>query len=212
MYSMKAFTTSAIPLNCESGRDLPKRVTLGGDIFPMSNLCSASVEGDPLLPFLFKLMFSSALRDEIGVFKPVSLLFMVRRALEGLCDMTLVLTAFPLFFSCNCEKHSRHKVGLGVAHFNESVHTVQVKVLWVTVLLIREDFLHGQENVRNGAFEFEMVSLIVMFSQNFILLVTRGTEGQKIYHQNNKIYRIKPKGVSEWQSNFYRKKIYDTFG
>ena len=99
-----------------------------------------------------------------------------------------------------------------VAHFNESVHTVQVKVLWVTVLLTREDFLHGQENVRNGAFEFEMVILIVRLSQNFILLVTRGTEGQKIYHQNNKIYRIKPKGVSEWQSNFYRKKIYDTFG
>ena len=60
----------------------------------MSNLGSASVEGDPLLPFLFKLMFSSALRDEIGVFKPVSLLFMVRRVLEGLCDMTLVHTAF----------------------------------------------------------------------------------------------------------------------
>ena len=98
MYSMNSFTTSAIPLNCESGRDLPKRVTLGEDIFPMSNLGSASVEGDPLLPFLFKLRFSSALGDEIGVFKPVSLLFMVRRALEGLCDMTLVHTAFPLFF------------------------------------------------------------------------------------------------------------------
>ena len=35
MYSMKAFTTSAIPLNCESGRDLPKRGTLGGENFPM---------------------------------------------------------------------------------------------------------------------------------------------------------------------------------
>ena len=107
MYSMNSFTTSAIPLNCESGRDLPKRVTLGGDIFPMSNLGSASVEGDPLLPFLFKLMFSSALRDEIGVFKPVSLLFMVRRALEGLCDMTLVLTAFPLFFFSATVKNTR---------------------------------------------------------------------------------------------------------
>ena len=128
------------------------------------------------------------------------------------CVTWLWCSRLSLFFFCNCEKHSRHKVGLGVAHFNESVHTVQVKVLWVTVLLIREDFLHGQENMRNGTFEFEMVILIVRLSQNFILLVTRGTEGQKIYHQNNKIYRIKPKEVSEWQSNFYRKKIYDTFG
>ena len=32
-----------------------------------------SVKGDPLLPFLFKLRFSSALRDGIGVFKPISL-------------------------------------------------------------------------------------------------------------------------------------------
>ena len=30
-------------------------------------------KGDPLLPFLFKLRFSSALRDGIGVFKPISL-------------------------------------------------------------------------------------------------------------------------------------------
>ena len=35
----------------------------------MSNLGSASVKGDPLLTFLFKLRFSSALRDGIGVFK-----------------------------------------------------------------------------------------------------------------------------------------------
>ena len=35
MYSMNSFTTSAIPLNCELGRDLPKRGTLGGDTFPM---------------------------------------------------------------------------------------------------------------------------------------------------------------------------------
>ena len=53
----------------DSGRDLPKRGTLGGDNFPMSNLGSASVKGDPLLPFLFKLRFSSALRDEIGVYR-----------------------------------------------------------------------------------------------------------------------------------------------
>ena len=33
MYSMNSFTTSAIPLNCESGRDLPKRGTLGRDNF-----------------------------------------------------------------------------------------------------------------------------------------------------------------------------------
>ena len=32
-----------------------------------------NVKGDPLLPFLFKLRFSSALRDGIGVFKPISL-------------------------------------------------------------------------------------------------------------------------------------------
>ena len=69
MYSMNAFTSSAIPLYCELGRDLPKRGTLGGDNFPMSNLGSASVKGDPLLPFLFKLRFSSALRDEIGVYR-----------------------------------------------------------------------------------------------------------------------------------------------
>ena len=68
MYSINSFITSAIPLNCESGRDLLKRGTLGGDNFPMSNLGSASVKGDPLLPFLFKLRFSSALRDEIGVY------------------------------------------------------------------------------------------------------------------------------------------------
>ena len=53
MYSMNSFTTSAIPLICESGRDLPKRGTLGGDNFLMSNLGSGCVEGDPLLPFLF---------------------------------------------------------------------------------------------------------------------------------------------------------------
>ena len=53
MYSINSFITSAIPLNCESGRDLLKRGTLGGDNFPMSNLGSASVKGDPLLPFLF---------------------------------------------------------------------------------------------------------------------------------------------------------------
>lgn len=70
MYSMNSFTTSAIPLICESGRDLPKRGTLGGDNFLMSNLGSGCVEGDPLLPFLFKLRFSSALQDGIGVFKP----------------------------------------------------------------------------------------------------------------------------------------------
>ena len=73
MYSMNSFTTSAIPLNFESGRDLPNRVTLGGEIFTMSYLGRASVEGDPLLPFLFKLRFSSELRDGIGVFKPISL-------------------------------------------------------------------------------------------------------------------------------------------
>ena len=70
MYSMNSFTTSAIPLICESGRDLPKRGTLGGDNFPMSNLGSGCVKGDPLLPFLFKLRFSSVLQDRIGVFKP----------------------------------------------------------------------------------------------------------------------------------------------
>ena len=69
MYSTNSFITSAIPLNCESGRDLLKRGTLGGDNFPMSNLGSASVKGDPLLPFLFKLRISSALRDEIGVYR-----------------------------------------------------------------------------------------------------------------------------------------------
>ena len=57
----------------------------------------------------------------------------------------------------NCEEHPCHKVGLGVAHFSESVLTVEVKVLWVTVFLIREHFLYGQENMRNGAVEFEMV-------------------------------------------------------
>ena len=35
MYSMNSFTSSAIPLYCELGRDLPKRGTLGGDNFPM---------------------------------------------------------------------------------------------------------------------------------------------------------------------------------
>ena len=35
MYSMSSFTSSAIPLYCELGRDLPKRGTLGGDNFPM---------------------------------------------------------------------------------------------------------------------------------------------------------------------------------
>ena len=70
MYSMNSFTTSAIPLICESGRDLPKRGTLGGDNFPMSSLGSGCVKGDPLLPFLFKLRFSSVLQDGIGVFKP----------------------------------------------------------------------------------------------------------------------------------------------
>ena len=57
-----------------------------------------NVKGDPLLPFLFKLRFSSALRDGIGVFKPISLLFVGWRALKGLCDMTLVHTAIPRFF------------------------------------------------------------------------------------------------------------------
>ena len=70
MYSLNAFTTSAMPLNCESGRNLPKRGTLGGDNFPMSNLGRGCVKGNPLLPFLFKLRFSSVLRDGIGVFKP----------------------------------------------------------------------------------------------------------------------------------------------
>ena len=56
----------------DSGRDLPKRGTLGGDNFPMSNLGSGWVKGDPLIPFLFRLRFSSALRDGIGVFKPIS--------------------------------------------------------------------------------------------------------------------------------------------
>ena len=53
-----------------SGRDLPKRGTLGGDNIPMSNLGSGWVKGDPLIPFLFRLRFSSALQDGIGVFKP----------------------------------------------------------------------------------------------------------------------------------------------
>ena len=34
---------------------------------------SGWVKGDPLIPFLFRLRFSSALRDGIGVFKPISL-------------------------------------------------------------------------------------------------------------------------------------------
>ena len=35
-------------------------------------MCSGWVKGDPLIPFLFRLRFSSALRDGIGVFKPSS--------------------------------------------------------------------------------------------------------------------------------------------
>ena len=55
-----------------SGRDLPKRGTLGGDNFPMSNLGSGWVKGDPLITFLFRFRFSSALRDGIGVFNPMN--------------------------------------------------------------------------------------------------------------------------------------------
>ena len=71
MYSMNSFTTSAIAINCESRRDLPSTETgyhRRGQ-FP-------NVKGDLLLPSLFKLRFSSAFRDGIGVFKPISLLFM----------------------------------------------------------------------------------------------------------------------------------------
>ena len=77
----------------------------------------------------------------------------------------------------NLEGHPRQKVGLDVAHFSESVHTVEIKVFWVIVLLIWEDFLPGQENMRNAAVELEMVILIIGLSQNLILLVTRATEG-----------------------------------
>ena len=38
----------------------------------MSNLGSGWVKGDPLITFLFRLRFSSALRDGIGVFNPMN--------------------------------------------------------------------------------------------------------------------------------------------
>ena len=44
MYYMNAFSTSAMPLNCESARNLPKRGTLGGDNFQCQTCVEAALK------------------------------------------------------------------------------------------------------------------------------------------------------------------------